>query len=226
MAKKRKSTRSKAKAKATPQHSLPAGFWAQVGAVFLVAVSFLFVVSWFGAGGPVLEWLRTATQNTIGYAMYVLPLLFVYLAVGVFRAENNRLPFVVKFATALLIVWCAGLSGLLQNSKVPTGGFIGDTVSSGMLALVNSGVAAFIYVLFILVTLLQSINSFLLIFFHNFQFCLHANHQPIIFTYLNPSIRLKETKPTSYNSLHLKLTLLRSIFSMTKLKFFAPYCFS
>jgi S-DNA-T family DNA segregation ATPase FtsK/SpoIIIE len=153
MAKKRKSTRSKKTV--TPQHSLPTGFWAQVGAVFLIAISFLFIVSWFGAGGPVLEWLRSVTLNTIGYAMYVVPLLFVYVAVEIFRAEDNRLPFVVKFATALLIVWFAGLFGLMKDDagKV-TGGFIGKMVNGGMLALVNTGVAAFIYVLFILVTTL------------------------------------------------------------------------
>lgn len=154
MAKKRK-TAKRAKKAAAPQHSLPSGFWAQVGAVFLIAVSLLFVVSWFGAGGPVLEWLKNATQNTIGYAMYVLPVLFIYAAVEIFRAENNRLPFVVKFAAVLLIVWFAGLFGLMKDAGgKPTGGFIGDTVNSGMLALVDTGVAVFICILLIAVTAL------------------------------------------------------------------------
>lgn len=154
MAKKKKSTRGKAKATA-PKHSLPAGFWAQVGAVFLIAFSVLLVLSWFGAGGPVLEWLHQAALSTVGYAVFVVPLLFVYVAVEVFRAENNRLPFVVKLATAMLIVWCAGLFGLMKNAQgKTTGGFVGDTVNSGMLALVDSGVAAFVYVLLILITAL------------------------------------------------------------------------
>jgi S-DNA-T family DNA segregation ATPase FtsK/SpoIIIE len=154
---KKKSTRSRAKSKkpVAPQHSLPNGFWAQVGAVFLIAISILFVIAWFGAGGPVLEWLHTAALNTIGYAVYVIPLLFVYVAVEIFRADNNRLAAVVKFATVLLIIWFAGLFGLMKNSDGhTTGGFIGDTVNSAMLALVNSGVAAFIYVLLIIVTAL------------------------------------------------------------------------
>jgi S-DNA-T family DNA segregation ATPase FtsK/SpoIIIE len=154
MAKRKKSTRGKQKA-ATPQHNLPAGFWAQVGAVFLIAISFLLVVAWFGAGGPILEWLHKTALATIGYAVYVIPLLFVYVAVEVFRAEANKLPFVVKFATLLLIVWFAGLFGLMKDAAgVPTGGLVGKAVNSGMLALVNSGVAMFIYVLLILVTTL------------------------------------------------------------------------
>jgi S-DNA-T family DNA segregation ATPase FtsK/SpoIIIE len=103
----------------------------------------------------VLEWINTAALNTIGYAVYVIPLLFVYIAVEIFRAEDNRLPFVVKFAAVLTVVWLAGIFGLIQHAKVdPAGGFIGATVNSGMLALVNSGVAAFIYILLIAVTVL------------------------------------------------------------------------
>jgi DNA segregation ATPase FtsK/SpoIIIE, S-DNA-T family len=156
MTKKRKSTRGKKAAKMTsPQHALPVGFWAQVGAVLLVAISILFVVAWFGAGGPILEWLYTAALSGIGYAIYVVPLLFVYVAVEIFRAEENRLPLVVKFATALLIIWCAGLFGLMKNDQgAAAGGFVGDTINSGMLSLVDKGVAAFVYALLILITAL------------------------------------------------------------------------
>jgi S-DNA-T family DNA segregation ATPase FtsK/SpoIIIE len=154
MAKRKRTVKSKAK-QTTPQHSLPSGFWAQVGAVFLVAISILFVVAWFGAGGPVLEWLHKAALDTIGYAVYIIPILFVYVAVEIFRAEDNRLPFVMKLATAVLIVWFAGIFGLMKNDDgKTTGGFVGDTVNSGMLSLVDAGVAAFIYVLLILVTAL------------------------------------------------------------------------
>ncbi len=94
MAKKRKSTKKSAPAK--PQHSLPAGFWSQVGAVMLILLSLLLVVSWFGVGGPVLQWIDMATVKTIGYTAYALPILLIYLAVETFRAEENQLPAVVK----------------------------------------------------------------------------------------------------------------------------------
>jgi S-DNA-T family DNA segregation ATPase FtsK/SpoIIIE len=155
MAQKRKSTRKKTPVKAAPQHSLPDGFWAQVGAVFLIAISILFVVAWFGAGGPILEWLHQAALNTVGYAVYILPLLFVYIAVEIFRADNNRISFVVKFAAFLMVVWFAGLFGLMKSTEgKTTGGFIGDITNSAMLALVDSAVAAFVYVLLICITAL------------------------------------------------------------------------
>lgn len=156
MAKRKKTSRSRGKAKVqSPQHSLPVGFWSQVGAVGLIAISILLVLAWFNTGGPILEWLHRATLSTIGYAVYVLPLLFVYISVEVFRAEENRLPFVMKLGTALLIVWFAGLFGLMKDaSGQATGGFIGSFANKGMLALVSGSVAAFIYILLILVTTL------------------------------------------------------------------------
>jgi S-DNA-T family DNA segregation ATPase FtsK/SpoIIIE len=152
---KRKRRSTKKSAPQAPKHALPVGFWSQVGALFLIAFSFLLILGWFHVGGPVLDWLYQAALSTIGYAVYVVPLLFIYVAVEVFRAEENRQPLVMKFATAVSLVWFAGLFGLLKNAEGrTTGGFIGDTVNSGLLLLVNGGVAAFIYVLLILMTIL------------------------------------------------------------------------
>ncbi len=153
--KKRSSRTSKKQQSQAPEHVLPGGFWRQVGAVVLIALALLFVVGWFGAGGPVVEWLNQAALDTIGYAVYVLPVLFLYTAIETFRAEENRLPFVMKFAALLIIVEFSGLFGLMQDADgVSRGGFVGDMVNSGMLSLVAGGVAAFIYLLFIILTML------------------------------------------------------------------------
>ena len=94
-------------------------------------------------------------MNTVGYAVYVVPLIFIYVAIEIFRAEDNRLPFVMKLATASSLVWFAGLFGLLKAAEgTTTGGFIGDLANSGMLLLVDKGVAAFVYILLILITAL------------------------------------------------------------------------
>lgn len=153
--KKRSSSRGKKQVSQVPQHVLPTGFWAQVGAVLLIVFSFLVILSWFGLGGLVLDWLNKTAQSVIGYAIYVVPVLFIYVAVEIFRAEDNKLPFVMKFATGLSLIWFAGLFGLLKNGQgEATGGFVGDLVNSGVLALTEPGVAAFIYILLILLTAL------------------------------------------------------------------------
>ena len=153
--KKRKSaSRKKTPVSSAPQHVLPDGFWAQVGAVLLIVFSLLIILGWFGLGGDVLDWLNMATMATIGYGVYVVPVVFIYVAVEIFRAEDNRIPFIMKFATAIELVWVAGLFGLLKAEGKTTGGFIGDTVNSGMLQLVDAGVAVFIYIVLILLTAL------------------------------------------------------------------------
>jgi len=124
--KKRKSAgRKKAPVSTAPQHVLPNGFWAQVGAVLLIVFSLLIILGWFGLGGPVLDWLNQVTVATIGYGVYVVPVVFMYVAVEIFRAEDNPIPFVMKFATAIELIWFAGLFGLLKNSEgKTTGGFV------------------------------------------------------------------------------------------------------
>ncbi|RWZ78441.1 MAG: DNA translocase FtsK [Candidatus Microsaccharimonas sossegonensis] len=158
MAKRKKrgvSRKKSARTNVAPQHTLPQGFWAQVGAILLIAFSLLLILSWFGLGGPILDWLYASSMSLIGYAVYIVPLVFIYVAVETFRVEDNRLPFVMKAATVFSLVWFAGLFGLLKAADgKTTGGYIGDLANSGMLVLVNSGVAAFIYILLIFMTTL------------------------------------------------------------------------
>ena len=153
MVKKRKSSKKSTPAK--PQHSLPVGFWQQVGAVLLILLSLLLVVAWFGVGGPVLEQIDAAALKTIGYARYALPILLVYLAVETFRAEENRLPVVVKIAAVLEIIWLSGVFGLLKTASHPeSGGFIGDASNRAMLSMVDPAIAAIIYVVLLFITVL------------------------------------------------------------------------
>ena len=153
MAKKRKSSKKSIPVK--PQHSLPAGFWSQVGAVLLILLSLLLVVSWFGVGGPVLQWIDMASTKTIGYTAYALPVLLIYLAVETFRAEDNQLPVVVKFAAILEIVWFSGLFGLLKTSLRPdAGGFVGDILNTATLKMVDSAIAATFYLVMAFITVL------------------------------------------------------------------------
>ncbi|HEY0965237.1 MAG TPA: DNA translocase FtsK 4TM domain-containing protein [Candidatus Saccharimonadales bacterium] len=157
--KKRSTARRRSAKQQAPEHRLPAGFWGQVGAVALIALSILFVVAWFGVGGPVLEWFQDVALKSIGYATYVVPLVATYVAIEIFRSEENRAPFVVKFSSTLFVVWWSGFFGLFKNADTTTnGGFVGDTLNSGMLSLVASGVAAFIYVLLILLTALIALR--------------------------------------------------------------------
>lgn len=151
MAKKKK--RGSKKQPAAPQHTLPAGFWAQVFALLLISFGVLLAISWFGMGGPFFVAVQDVMNRTIGMATYVLPFVCVYIGVEIFRAERNKIAGMVKFGAVLLVIWFAGLFGLFRaHGAASTGGVVGDGLNSLTLSLVNQPVAAFIYVLFILLT--------------------------------------------------------------------------
>lgn len=151
---KRKASSRKSAASASG-HSLPSGFWAQVGALLMIALAILLVITWFNSGGPVLTGLKNAMMFLFGYSMYLIPLLLVYLAVYIFRDEDNKIPVVITIASILMIIWFSGVFSLFTNSAGdPTGGVIGTFIDKGMLKLVDKGVAIFVYVLLILITAL------------------------------------------------------------------------
>lgn len=163
MAKKRKTASRKRKPAKKPavEHTLPSGFWSQVSAVLLIAFALLLIVAMFGAGGPVLEWIFQATLSTIGWATYAVPLVFIFVAVLIFKAEENRIPGVLQFATALLLVWLAAFCGLFVAEPTSFqataatgqgGGFIGWLVNQGLLAMLNTTVAGFVLALLIFIT--------------------------------------------------------------------------
>ena len=157
---KRKKRPSKKVAK--PEHQLPDGFWRQTWAVVLIVLALLLVVGMFGAGGPLLDWLLSVSKTLFGAATYALPLLFVFIAVSTFRAEENRLATVMKFASLLLVIWLSGLVGVFMSDPESSelaqtgagGGLIGWLANQAMLSLVNPSVASFIYIVLILITLL------------------------------------------------------------------------
>lgn len=153
---KKKTTRKKSSTKRqVPQHEVPSGFWSQVAAVLLMAFSALLFVSWFGAGGPMLNQVLIGTKNIIGLAVYTVPVIGIYVAMQVFRAENNKLPVEMKFASVLVLLWCSGLFGLFRdNDGNAMGGIVGDGLNQMMLALVNMPVGVFIYLLLIAITML------------------------------------------------------------------------
>jgi len=158
MPKKKKST--KKSSKSAVHHSVPQGFWSQVGAIFLIAIAVLLLVGMFGAGGPIVAWLYEMTQKAVGWAAFAVPVLFVFVAVKIFQAENNRIPGIMQFATILLLAWISGFFGLFISNPqdvnsalaLQGGGLVGWVVDRGLLALLNNTMAGFVLVLLILVT--------------------------------------------------------------------------
>ncbi len=154
-AKNRKNTKEVA-----PEHELPGGFWRQVFALVLIAIAVFCVVTWFGQGGTILntvhEWLKFA----IGFAVYLVPVLLVYLAVKIFRSENNRVATAVWIAAILMIVWLSGIAGIAGD-----GGKVGEWLGQVTEQFLNRGVSVFIYIILIFITALFILQLSPLTFF-------------------------------------------------------------
>ena len=151
--KKRKSTKSaksKKRTKEAPvEHELPGGFWRQIVAVLMIALALFFVITWFGQGGTVTNTIHNAILQGIGFATYFIPALLVYLAVKIFRSENNRVAVPVYIASILMLLWITGIAAIWEN-----GGIVGNWLNSLMINVLNQGVVIFIYLVLIFITAL------------------------------------------------------------------------
>lgn len=161
MAKRKKRSSKKAAPKA-PQHVLPSGFWRQISALTLIVAAILLVVGIIDAGGPALAWLFNVSMSTFGVTTYMLPVIFVGVAIAIFRAEDNRLPAAMKFATFLLILWLSGLFGTAATDPLSMqlassgqgGGLVGWMINQIALSLFNPSTARLVYFVLVLITLL------------------------------------------------------------------------
>ncbi|MBR0402983.1 DNA translocase FtsK 4TM domain-containing protein [Candidatus Saccharibacteria bacterium] len=159
MAKKRKATKRKSAGRGrstkevAPEHELPGGFWRQVVAVLMIVVAIIAVLTWFKAGGDLLNGIHEGLLSLFGYATYAIPILLVYLAVSIFRSDTNQLPAVMWFASALMLLWLAGAFGVPTIGEAnPTGGVVGKVLNDAATKILDKSVVMLIYIVLIFIT--------------------------------------------------------------------------
>lgn len=139
---------TKRRAKEAPiEHELPGGFWRQICAVLMLALALFFIITWFGQGGTVLNHIHNFILQGLGFATYFIPALLVYLAVKIFRAEDNRVAVPVYFASILMIIWLSGIAAIWHH-----GGLVGAWLNSLATNVLSEGVVIFIYIVLIFIT--------------------------------------------------------------------------
>ncbi|HET9411285.1 MAG TPA: DNA translocase FtsK 4TM domain-containing protein [Candidatus Saccharimonadales bacterium] len=157
MAKKKRRSSKKVQA---PEHALPEGFWQQASAVVLIVLGILMLLGLLGTGGPILEWLHATLKSLVGVAVILLPAIAVYIAIAIFRAENNRIPIVLILATTLFVVEIAGFVHLF--SVDPTvyspetirqgGGIVGYGVDNILLSMLDAKTTGLVLVVLAFIT--------------------------------------------------------------------------
>ena len=157
MAQKKRGRKRKSAKEEVPKHELPGGFWRQALAILFLVFAVTFVAMWFGAGknAVFLQWVKDFCDHVFGYTTYLFPFLFVYIAVMIFRAPNNRLDASVWVASLLMIFWFCGIFGVgSYGTPSATGGTIGKFMDDYAVKNLGSGVTILIYIVLILVTAL------------------------------------------------------------------------
>ena len=152
--KKRKTTKKRAttrrpsaKKEAPVEHELPGGFWRQIFAVLMIALALFFVITWFGHGGSFLNAVHDTVQKGIGLATFFIPAILVYIAVKIFRAENNRISIAIYIASILMLFWISGVGAIWNN-----GGYLGDWLNSLMTKALDQAFVIIIYMVLIFIT--------------------------------------------------------------------------
>lgn len=154
--KKRKTTKKRTPAKrasskreAPVEHELPGGFWRQIFAVLLIALALFFVITWFGHGGSALNAVHDTVQKGIGLATYFIPAILVYIAIRIFRSENNRISIAIYIASILMLLWLSGVGAIWHN-----GGVVGDWLNGLMTKALDQAFVIMIYIVLIFITAL------------------------------------------------------------------------
>lgn len=163
----RKKTKKKVKVPGA-QHQLPAGFWAQVMAILMIALAFLLVVAWFGAGGPILQTLQDVNSQIFGYGAYVVPVVLIYLGFEIFRSDNNKLSIATYISSFILLVLMSGFFATIFESN-QAGGVLGGGANQLMSSLATGFVAALIYILLITITTLFMVKASPFVFIKRLQ---------------------------------------------------------
>ena len=141
--------RASTKREAPVEHELPGGFWRQIFAVLLIALALFFVITWFGHGGSALNAVHDTITKGIGLATYFIPAILVYIAIKIFRSENNRISIAIYIASILMLLWLSGVGAIWKF-----GGLVGDWLNGLMTKALDQAFVIMIYIVLIFITTL------------------------------------------------------------------------
>ncbi|MBR3323961.1 DUF87 domain-containing protein [Candidatus Saccharibacteria bacterium] len=145
---KRKPSKKAAEKEINAEYELPGGFWHQILAVLMIALSLFFVITWFDHGGSFLNNTHKILLQGIGLATYFIPALLVYLAVKIFRSDTNRVAIPVYIFSILMLLWISGVGAIWNN-----GGIVGNWLDGIMTQVLDRGFVIVIYIILMFITL-------------------------------------------------------------------------
>ena len=108
-----------------------------------------------GKNAALLGMINNGCNNVFGFTQYLFPIIFVYIAVMIFRSPNNKLDLSVWIASGVIVILFCGLFGIgSYGTPDMTGGYIGKAMDDVMVKNLGSAITAMIYIVLILITAL------------------------------------------------------------------------
>ena len=104
--------------------------------------------------------VHDAVKAGIGLATYFIPVALVYIAVRIFRSENNRISIAIYIASILMLFWLSGV-GAIWNF----GGALGTWLNGIMTQALDQAFVIIIYLVLIFITALFILQISPLTFF-------------------------------------------------------------
>jgi len=154
--------KNKGRRKPAASHTLPPYFWSQVGGILLGVVTLLLTVGLFSTGGRLPIQFARLVRSLIGWTAFVIPIIFTIQIVQIFRQPDKRMPTAIWISTVLFLTLMSGLFQLtladptaeVIAARGSGGGLLGWRVASWTLGFVNLPIAAFVYIVLMLILLL------------------------------------------------------------------------
>lgn len=139
----------------------------EIVAILLAAVSLLLLLAVFNIGGTLVSSLFTGLRLGVGFAAYLLPLIFALLAWMLFLPDRYEVARRTWMGFIFFIIAVAGLLHLWVDQAEATslaqegmgGGYLGHLVSSGLLQFFNQVAAAIVLFAVMAISLVVAANA-------------------------------------------------------------------
>lgn len=168
MAKAKRNAKKRPARKKTDEEVMHAqGIGREISALLLIAFALLLVLASFNIGGSLPSMLIVGLRQVVGYAAYMLPVLFAVLAAMLFmddRYELTGLSYagfigVILALTGLLHVGAASASAQTIAAAGQGGGYVGYGLTQAMFMVLNRPASIVILIVLLAISLILASNT-------------------------------------------------------------------
>ena len=152
------------KKKDAPESTLSKETRHAILGILSVVLTLLLLLAAFGKGGPVGDMLYRGLSFLFGIGYYLIPIVFLLLAISLFRAHEKNFALPQTLGSVLFFFSSLGLVSIAFTTQ---GGVVGDIISKPLLSLFAPALSVIILLALIIISLLVIFDTSIKIDFLN-----------------------------------------------------------